>query len=378
MDRVWHCRLIANTTTRDGLREFFWRQHDWCYPSTTSSAPARNRRRTSLRSIRRSRCGYWRGKPTLADLPGQVVGTGLRGVAWTTGTRRSLLVASPSPGRQQPCAGTDPGIDFRTSRRIVKLSFTMRSEAISNIGDPDRSSRVKSRARRIAAMLGLRSARYAYITPWIGASSMHVEIHAPEGIRILGGRIGHDPEKRVLPPLDPRREHLYRHDLNPQGFATSLIRMRARDESLGIPAITVSALVLALPLYALVRPDWVATHVGSDTPATFLAVASVIAGLLSRPTHEITRYAMTGARISLITSSMVAFAAGARLSLASGKNPLTADTVESWALPLSLLAWGALALLVAVRLSSVVSEKRVVDPGLEHCDRTFFGSHWSR
>ena len=235
----------------------------------------------------------------------------------------------------------------RTSKRkLLKLDYKHPIAA-----EPGRSE-----------LFGLHAYHVGVDSSWIEAQSYHVEVQAPEGCRITEAKLSDDLNADPATETGHlRRVHLYLDDASSAGAGTTSLELRTNTQAFLGGAVTASGLTtLALLVCAWQAPNIAANP--TSAPSLFLLFPGLIASYVNRPDqHPLTSRMLSGVRVLLLASALMAFAAAAFVGL-GGATPRDAVSIESRAttlrLWLGLLASGSLLSSLPTGLAFALTQPR--------------------
>ena len=180
-----------------------------------------------------------------------------------------------------------------------------------------------AREPRLLSHLGLTPFQVGVDLPWIEARDFHVEVTAPEGLRLLSASLIDDQEpgghsqKGFL-----RRVHLVRERAQGAGAGTAILEMLPNTQVFVGGAVTAAVLSL-LALGACWYGASAIAAYPTSAPSLLLLIPAVLASYVIRPTvHALTARMLSGARKLLALVALFAYLAAASVAL-SGPTPKT-------------------------------------------------------
>jgi hypothetical protein len=233
-------------------------------------------------------------------------------------------------------------------RRIVKLAY---DEHVADVTDV-RKKTIVAKLGAWGYRLGWRGYVAEYMTPFAGARSYHVEVHAPPGMQLLDAGMNDQPATVE----DRRCVHLYRGDARRERTVISYVQFRVRGPGFVGAASQVSFLIFCSLAVAWHEAERL-VDTSTSTPALLLLFPGLIAGYLARPAHALVARLLNLARWALAGSALVAYLAAGRLALVSTAHPASEDDLELWLGASTVVAGVLSAVLIAswclpMRLSS--------------------------
>lgn len=244
-----------------------------------------------------------------------------------------------------------------THQQILKLSYT------AQLAGPPRSARWQ-RSVAIFRRLGFRSFRTTIVPPWTRAATYHLEFHMPVGLHIVASRLGlwqSSSARSRSKPVNARYEHLYFADTGRLEPMIADVWTRPRAASLGAPAICVAILATALIGIGFGLAEWMNDHGSGAIASGLLAVPGFVAAYFSRPTHPIVANLTTGARAALMVVALTTYLAALRAAfVAMPPSDEQVENLQMWFGVLAICAGAATAILLAIRVSALVSRMKTV------------------
>jgi hypothetical protein len=207
-------------------------------------------------------------------------------------------------------------------RRVLKLSYDEKITDVTLVGE---QPQLRLKLRALANRFGWRGYVLTVFSPFVGASSYHFELHAPEGAQILTAGLA---EMQQSERPDPRRVHLYLHDARAARSTVAWAQMRIRGPGfVGPAAITAVIITGALAVAAWRTPQL--RDAATSAPALLLLFPGLVGTYLARPTHPLVNRLLNLARWTLALCTFLAFAAAGRMALVSAQHP-TSETGLRW------------------------------------------------
>jgi len=235
-------------------------------------------------------------------------------------------------------------------RRILKLSYEELIDDVTTL----RKRPMRAKLAALTYRFGWRGYLLHVHSPFIGASSYHFELHAPDGMQLLAAGLNDGRRGR----RDRRRVHLYVDDARTRQSAVAWAQFRIRGPGfVGAAAVTSLSILLALAGVIWQAPQLVDT--ATSGPALLLLFPGLVGGYLARPTHPLVTRLLNLARWTLVVCTGTAYVAAARLAIVSEAHPAESDSLR-WFFGIAAAIAGicTAALMASWRLPRAIGERR--------------------
>ncbi len=232
---------------------------------------------------------------------------------------------------------TVPIVEANGERRIVKLSYDV------PVADLDYAE--------VAYRSGFRGYLAYFDLPFIGASTYHFELQAPNGMEVLeAGFVDSDDPKTLRVMKGPsRRVHFYSEDAETARDALAYVQLRVAGTDF-VGGAALASFLVAASLTACWGFAGQLSQAETSTPSLLLLFPGIVANYVARPgRHSFTWHLLSYARAVLVLSGGLALVAAARLSIISEAHPATEGTLKWQFLVLGAIAWVLTAVLLAAQ-----------------------------